>query len=79
MKTSTMLAIVGAFAALAACGNNNSAANNAEMNADMNAGSAEMNTTDMNSTTDMNAVGNSDMNATAGMNESGNAMANNAM
>lgn len=71
MRIRTRLAIVSAFAALAACGSNNSAANNADMNVDMNAGSTDMNASDM------NAVGNSDMNAAD--NNASNADTNNAM
>jgi hypothetical protein len=71
MKTIHKLAIATAFAALAACGNNNSANNATDMNAtDLNAG------TDMNAT-DLNATGNADMNATD-MNATGNAASGNA-
>lgn len=66
MKITTKLAIATAFVALAACGTEK-AANNAEMNADMNAGMTDLNATDMNATMDMNAGGNMDMNAGGNM------------
>jgi len=76
MKITSKLAIVTAFAALAACGGteaNNTDANmtadmNAgmtDMNADMNAGMTDMNAMDLNATTDLNATGNVDANAAA--------------
>jgi hypothetical protein len=90
MKTITSFALVTALAALAACGNNNTANNTA----DLNAGVTDMNatTTDMNATTDMNSggamTGNTDLNAagagagagaTGTTNATGNTTAGNRM
>lgn len=71
MKTITKITIASALAVLAACGSKNSANNTADINAtDLNA------TTDMNAATDFNAT---DINATGNldMNATGNAAMNN--
>jgi hypothetical protein len=76
MKIISKLAIATAFAALAACGGGGDEANNTDMNmTDLNA-TTDMNAgmTDMNATTDMN-MGATDLNATGGttdLNATGN-------
>ncbi len=79
MTVTTKLGLAVAFAALAACGSNNTANNTAEMNyaTDMNAGMTDLNTTTEMNATDMNATGNADMNAMG--NADMNATANNGM
>jgi hypothetical protein len=73
MNTTSKLATVLAFAALAACGGGGGQENNTDANmmTDMNAGMTDMNAMDMNA---MDA--NMTMNAADGMNSTENAMVN---
>jgi uncharacterized lipoprotein len=57
-----MTLAAASLAALAACGSHNSA-NNVEANADYNAALPDLNTLEMNATTEMNATGGTDLNA----------------
>ena len=77
-----LILVAGAALAVAACSSNDNANNT--MNVDENLTTTDMNATDMNATTDMNADANmsmnADMNATnADMNAMANTSTNNAM
>lgn len=83
MKLTIKLATATAFVTLAACGGSNNANNTADVNAatDLNAGTTDMNATDMNSggMNDMNATGKASLNTTATSNTAGRATTNNSM
>ena len=71
-----MTMAAASLAVLAACGSHNSA-NNVEANADYNAALPDLNTLEMNATTDMNATGGTDLNAAgAGTGATGTTNAN---
>ena len=77
MMITSKLAIATSFVALAACSGNNNANNAAELNAtDMNAGMTDLNTTEMNATTESNATGNENANGNMAGNSEANAAGN---